>query len=118
MTEPNTQGASWDEEKVRDQIETCLDADSHSGRIPSAVMFKDIEYIAERMLPIIREVASKERAEGERRGAERAVAFIKGNLDGRRLYKPKLNNEYRVQKGLLDEIFEKARTLPADSTEK
>lgn len=44
-------------------------------------------------------------------GANAAVDHMKSSLDGRQLYYPKLNNEYRVQKGVLDEIFKKARNL-------
>lgn len=47
-----TTTSDW-EERVRTDIEDLLDNDSHSMRIPSAVMFKDIQYIAERVLPII-----------------------------------------------------------------
>jgi len=52
---------------------------------------------------------SKERAEGERRGAERAVEYVESQI-------PEVHGE-AVHKQELKEILKEARNLPADSTE-
>jgi hypothetical protein len=95
MTEstPNTQGDSWDERFDALEIQ--------DGRI---ALYK------RQVKTLIREVISKERAEGERRGAEKAVNYIQKHLTDASTITPGVWY-------VLDSTLKEARTLPADSTE-
>lgn len=77
MTETHSLG-DW-EDKFIDQIETCLDADAHGPLLPG-IMFKDIEHIARRMVPIAHELLLAQK-EGFRREIKEAMKDITAHLE-------------------------------------
>lgn len=94
MTETHSLG-DW-EDKFIDQIETCLDADAHGPLLPG-IMFKDIEHIARRMVPIAHELllAQKEGFRREIEGMRESSALA---LD--------INHPARIRKENTNEILD------------
>lgn len=113
MTEPtpNTQGASWIERLARDVYDRAMNGEFH-GKAGLKII---------PLTNYIREIASKERAEGERRFAE----IVRGMRIERESYLGGSGTHVRApshaetfESGYNRAIDEILATLPADSTEK
>lgn len=123
---PNTQGASWERDcEMRIHLLSqamrrymFVEAQEQSSASSMESVTRELEGQYEHLKEFIREIASEERAEGERRGAERAVKYITEHSIQESMYGSVGEGEdgrffYRVRPSVIKE----ARALPADSTE-
>lgn len=120
---PNTQGASWEvtlapegtalaafQKERTDAISEMFDSKDELGIYQTSRFFARLDNI-------VAELLSKERAEGERRGAVKAANYLRDEAMLPENNSVVMSNDQFTK--LMDRACEYvARTLPADSTEK